>query len=773
MELDSNLRRVIDGIPEPVILTDRERRLLYFNEAYLALLGLRRRRVEAEIEKGAGADQFLQILESAGEASISRRSLETDRVIRFDEVRARCVPTQEELTIIVTAVPLEIEGKPIVLELYHDVSAEARVQSMYRTMAATAQERANQLDWQKEYAEAIFSGAPVALLVVAKGGTIASTNARFQQLFAGPGPSLEGRPIADVLPPLLVQQIHRMLEHDENPRRMEVTATVANRSPRVLDVSFARLPGADGSPNALISIDDVTELSLARDSALAASRTKSTFLANMSHELRTPLNAILGYAEMLVEDAEAGESLDRTGIEDLRKICTAGQHLLELINSILDLAKIEAGRMELAIESFDLATALDAIIGTIEPLATKSQSEIVRKFTSDLGEIRTDRIRLRQILLNLLGNACKFGPQGTITLSAERRVRDDRDRFLIGVSDTGVGIAPDKIEHLFQPFYQVDASTTRRFGGTGLGLAISQKFCEMMGGRIWAESQPSKGSTFWVELPAQIRTTTMDLAAMGHEFDGTSLSPSVERVEPNRTVLCIDDDPAVIDLVERNLKREGLTVLGASNAVDGIELARKVRPAVITLDVMMSGMDGWTALQKLKADPDLSSIPVVMLTIVSEKSLGFALGAADYITKPLNRAELIAVIRRFAVCGGAPILVVEDDPATMELICRTVEQEGYTTVPARNGRDALEELQHARPALVLLDLMMPEVDGFEVIANMREHETWRNVPVVVVTALDLREEDRQRLSGAVQKVILKGARPIPEILREILDWLRT
>jgi len=367
----------------------------------------------------------------------------------------------------------------------------------------------------------------------------------------------------------------------------------------------------------------------ARSAAEAASRAKSTFLANMSHELRTPLNAVIGYSEMLQEEA------DDTFKPDLLRIGAAGKHLLTIINDILDLSKIEAGKMELSPEVFELSAAVRETLDTARPLVGRKGNRLVHEGTENLGTVRTDQVKLRQALLNLLSNASKFTEGGTIALRAERESVDGRDLITFEVQDTGIGMEPHQLEKLFQPFVQADASMTRQYGGTGLGLAITRHYCRMMGGDVTVESEPGKGSTFTIRIPAI--------------FSGAPLAVSAGRApRPRevRTVLAIDDDVSVLDLLAHFLSRVGFVVVGARSGEEGLALARERRPHAITLDVMMPGMSGWATLKALKTDPVTAHIPVVLLTVVDEPMRGLNLGAADYLTKPIDRARLAHVLDR-------------------------------------------------------------------------------------------------------------------------------
>ncbi len=435
----------------------------------------------------------------------------------------------------------------------------------------------------------------------------------------------------------------------------------------------------------------------AKDAAVAASLAKSQFLANMSHELRTPLNAIIGYSEILQEVAD--DEGHTAAIPDLQKIHGAGKHLQSLIDDILDLSKIEAGKMDFYLESFEVGPLVSEVTSTVTPLITRNGNTLDFSCPADVGCIRADLTRLRQVLLNLLSNAGKFTHDGAVRLEVSREEGPGDGWILFAVTDTGIGMTEEQTSRLFQDFTQGDASTTRRYGGTGLGLAISRRFSHMMGGDIIVDSREGVGSTFTLRIPA---TTLADIDADGPE--GDLLPASTEDVvapRPTRTtaamapdgitVLVVDDDPATRELMRRLLEKEGLRVLAAADGTSAVSMARRDRPSIITLDILMPDVDGWTTLAALKADPDTADIPVVIVSMTDDRRLGHALGACDYLVKPVDPTRLIDLVERHV--GGrsdVDVLLVDDDSTARSLIRRQLVKEGWNISEAANGRAALE-----------------------------------------------------------------------------------
>jgi signal transduction histidine kinase/CheY-like chemotaxis protein len=575
-----------------------------------------------------------------------------------------------------------------------------------------------------------------------------------------------------------VIQIRRAKPGPFSDKHIELVETFADQA--VIAIENARLFKELQEKNAELAV---------------ASQHKSEFLANMSHELRTPLNAIISFSEILQEDAESAGHEEY--LADLEEITGAGKHLLGLINDILDLSKIEAGRMDAFLETFELDEVLRELQGVVEPLMARKGNTLVIEAPADLGAMHTDLTKVKQSLLNLLSNAAKFTEQGTITLSVTRdtplRLGEGQGEgtapapaargeiITFRVTDTGIGMSPEQMGRLFEAFSQADASTTRKYGGTGLGLAITRQFCHMLGGEIAVASEPGIGSTFTITLPADVEQTMSAPDLIDPATHTAPLTPHPDEVAgvgaPVRggspMLLAIDDDPAAREVLQRLLRDEPLHIVTATGGQEGLRLARELRPDVITLDVLMPGMDGWSVLAALKKQPATADIPVVMVTVVDQQNVGFALGAAEFLTKPVDRARLVAILNRYCQPASGAILVVDDEPTARDTLRRMLERAGWPVQEAADGWAALEAIRAERPAAVLLDLMMPGMNGFEIVQSLRADAALASLPIVIVTAKELTADERQRLAGSVQRVLQKGSYSQADLLAQVRAAIAT
>ena len=491
----------------------------------------------------------------------------------------------------------------------------------------------------------------------------------------------------------------------------------------------------------------------ARIAAEEANLAKSTFLANMSHELRTPLNAIIGFTRLVKRRCQ--DVLPQKHADNLDKVLVSANYLLELINSVLDLSKIEAGRVEVQASTFALESLVDLCLETVQPLVKNDRLRLVKAIEPGLPVLSTDHEKLRQILINLLSNAVKFTEEGTVTVSA----RCVDGTLALAVSDTGIGIPEDALERIFVQFQQVDNSTTRRYGGTGLGLSITRHLARLLKGDVTVESKVGVGSTFTVTLPTCYGTTAAESPAPS--LTSAPAQESKEQPGPGPTVLVIDDDPNVISLLQEDLAEEGYRVIGATDGVEGLEKAREIQPFAITLDIMMAPKDGWQVLHELKTDAATREIPVVIMSIVDNKELGYRLGASDYLVKPFDRESILGTLSRMSPARQAPqpvrLLVVDDDPKVVDIVRQLLEDEPYEVRSAQDGREALETIAQDCPDIILLDLLMPRLDGFGVIEELEQTPTCRDIPIVVLTAKELTADELTGLQQKVSKVVQKRA----------------
>ena len=749
------LRATLESMSQGVAMYDADHKLVTWNELFRQYLEMP--------DEFLGTDRtfsdYIRYLGDRGEfgdvdieEALSKRLALLDRPHSFERVRP-------------DGTVLEVRRDPVpgggFIAIYTDITAR--------------KEAEKQLREDEERFRAIDTAAPVGLIIVSdKDRTLLHLNPSFCEMVGRDAGALLGKPIATIFDDAEKGKAFAAILDAASGERKEFHFTRPDGSDACVMVSKVGLDyrGEKAIIASFVDIHDRVraeiELRQAKEAAESASKVKSSFLANMSHELRTPLNAIIGYSEILLEDA--ADRGDKASVADLEKIQAAGKHLLGLINDILDLSKIEAGRMDVYLEHVFLTRLVDEVKTIVEPMVTKNYNRLVVDCPPDIGSLQTDLTKLKQSIINLLSNAAKFTKNGTITLrlsrerpasaAARKAGEDGADEWLkFEVIDSGIGMTDEQIGRLFQAFTQADSSTTRNFGGTGLGLTITRHFCAMLGGSISVKSSPGQGSTFTILLPDRVRKAVVDD------------DPEAERAAPVRApvtgavnVLVVDDDPAVHDVLAATLK-DGYRITHANDGVEALHIMRADPPDIVTLDVMMPKMDGWSVLGVMKSEPHLAHIPVIMLTIVDDRNLGFSLGASEYMTKPIDRNRLVALVEKFAASKkDGVVLVVDDDPDVRAMIKTTVESVGMQAAEAGNGKAALDWLAaHPQPALVLLDLMMPTMDGFEFLERVRQSPQFIDLPIVVLTAKELTDNERGYLAERTLLVLSKSAQPISKL----------
>jgi PAS domain S-box-containing protein len=725
---------LIKNAPDPVFVSDLEGKILQANDAVSQLLGFRPDElIEQSLSKFISSEETREF--TAALREVVANGSTRDARLNPRSASGEVIPTTMNASALRDATGTVIGAIGILRDM-------------------------RELDKARAYAESLIKNAPDPVFVSDLEGKILQANDAVSELLGFRADELIEQSLSRFISPEETREFTAALREVvakgvTRDARLNPRSASGDTIPTTLNASALRDP--DGRVIGAIGIlRDMRELDKAREAAEIANRAKSQFLANMSHELRTPLNAIILYTELLRDEA-TDRKLDDF-LPDLKKIHGAAKHLLALINDVLDLSRIESGKLELHPETFDVEAMVRDVVTTIEPLAQKNANALEVHCPQGIGTMQADPTKVRQSLFNLLSNACKFTEGGTVRLEVGRE-GPGGDWFLFRVIDTGIGMTPEHLGKLFKPFSQIDPSATRRFGGSGLGLAITRHFCQAMGGDIGVESKPGVGSTFTIRLPAAVRDAAPDAGPQ---------SPAPAPTRPRGdTVLVIDDDPATRDVLGQFLAKKGFRVETATGGEEGLALARKLRPLAITLDVVMPGMDGWAVLTALKADPDLADIPVVMLTMVDDRNTGFRLGAADYLVKPVDPARLTAVLRRHQ-SDPSPrrVLVVDDDEGLRRRLRGLLEKDGWTVDEAADGREALDRLA-ARPSLVLLDLLMPAMDGFEFLDEFRRREEFRSVPVVVLTAKDLTAAEQDRLRGSIETVLRKGSLRSEQLLAEV------
>ncbi|MGO4884293.1 MAG: response regulator [Bryobacteraceae bacterium] len=656
-----------------------------------------------------------------------------------------------EFPVDITLSPLETKDGPQTMCVVRDMTERKRIEEDLRRQGR------------------LIEASHDAIIVREPGGRILQWNAGAQEIYGWSAAEAVGQnshTLFQTVFPVSLEQMERELAQN-GQWDGELRHTRRDGAEITIETRHIIVDGVDGQPGALLEINrDITERKKAQEAVVAlndrlaatnkelelrnreverANRLKSEFLASMSHELRTPLNAIIGFSDLLAEQIAGALSPKQQRF--VNHIQQGARHLLALINDILDLSKVEAGRLELNRENVPVAVVLAEVFTGIRPAAAAKSIAVHSSVSPDVA-VYADRIRFKQILLNLLSNAVKFTPDGgRIWVEAVER----RGRITVSVSDTGVGISVEEQEAIFDAFHQAGATTKGIKEGTGLGLAITKRLVEEHGGRIWVESEPGRGARLSFTMAAG-RPRLEETAAA----DSVAVETGTPRDHP--LVLVVDDEPAARELLASWLEPEGYQIVFAGSSSDALAKAAERIPDAITLNMLMPGKGGWDTLYNLKKTPVTAAIPVIVVTVVDEPKIGLALGAAEYLVKPVDKDVLLETVRRYIGPGSngpAKVLVVDDEAGTRELLKEMLESDGYITVLAANGKDALEALSRISVSAILLDLMMPEMDGFEMLMRLKEDAGLRNIPVMVLTAKDLADNEVEMLRRETIGLFLK------------------
>ena len=655
--------------------------------------------------------------------------------------------------------------------------ATAQFMRDQKTMASELEiqmtERTLELGAANQFLDSIIENIPNMIFVKeATGLRFIRLNRAGEDLLGFPRDELIGKNDFDFFP---AGQAERFISADRETLQNrdlvdipEETIQTNKKGARILHTKKIPILDATGEPAFLLGIsEDITEakktqeaLHHAQEEAERANRVKSQFLASMSHELRTPLNAILGFSELLSDDT-TGRFDEGTRRRFLDQIHSSGQHLLQLINDILDLSKVEAGQMELQLQSVDLGSLIDEARETVEPLAQIKAIALHAEPGPELHLI-ADAAKVKQMLLNLLSNAIKFTPNGG---SIQIRWRQADSWVEIAVSDTGIGIAAEDLGRLFTEFQQLDAGPGRQQEGTGLGLALTRRFAEMHGGQVKVESALGMGSTFTLRLP---------LEATALRGPAPVEPPQVTAGDLGRPlVLVVDDNPQAAEILARTMGAGGFRIKVAHTGPEALSMARELKPVAITLDILLPEVDGWEVLNRLKADEATRNIPVIVVSVVDNPALGRALGAFDYFVKPVDGKALLSRLSQYAFTNKVKtepvrVLVVDDEKANLDLLEALLEPAGFAVIRAGGGQEGIDLARSQMPNLILLDLMMPDLTGFDVVEALRAEEATRSIPIMVLTAKALTEDDKRALNGQVAAIFQRNS----VAGTELIAWLR-
>lgn len=789
-ETSGQLNSALSSMPNGIHMLDKDLNFVLFNKQYLKQMGI----PDGLLSVGTNVRRILDFHAKRGDFGDENPDASVQKIL--DEYNGQSTNRVESKL---------ANGRTIDIQFsYLDSGAVIGVSSDITdlktkelNLVAQNEEMARiqgELKASEQRIAKVIQSSPDGIITIDKKGVILSFSASAERIFGYFSDEVIGRNVKILMPKEIA------IEHDYYLEKYilgepstivgdnrTVDARRKDGSVFKMDLRVEAIELGDGEVMFIGTTRDITiqlqmeaEVNKAREDAVAANAAKSAFLANMSHELRTPMNAIIGYSEMLAEDAEDAESDDMLG--DLQKITAAGKHLLSLINDILDLSKIEAGKMELFIEAFNFSDVANEVADTAQSLVKTNGNTLAVEIGEGLENLDGDLTKTRQMLFNLISNAAKFTENGAITLVGEKYENRGSDWVRFSISDTGIGIPADKLDKIFQEFSQADDSTTRNYGGTGLGLSLTRRFAQMMGGDIRVESEVGSGSSFIIEIPMKVTKQHQGLeaeASMDETGDNTAIATAktfpdhllstLERVHKEKPlVLVVDDEQSARELLTRSLELEGCEVKAARDGKEGLKMAADLSPDLITLDIMMPGMDGWTVLRKIKADRNLKDIPVLMVSMIGDRGMSYELGAVDSIQKPVDRKKLRGVVEKYAKGKNNSVLIVEDDPAARANIRSSLEKVGWSVTEAENGAIGLEAVENKKFDLVLLDLMMPVMDGFEFLYKLRDSNSpSARTPVIVITAKDLDAKDRARLTGNVDEIIAKSGRSIEQIIGEV------
>ncbi len=624
----------------------------------------------------------------------------------------------------------------------------------------------NEVERQKEYFETLISSAPVAIITIGLDGHVTSWSPAAESLFGYTEEEAVGANIDDLVsnhPDVRDEAEKLTQQYLSDIGKIQLKSQRTHKDGHLIDVAINAMPvNIEGVVSGYIAIyNDISELEKARRDAEEANHAKSAFLANMSHELRTPLNAIIGFTRIVKRKGD--KILPDKQIENLDKVLVSAEHLLGLINTVLDISKIEAGRMEVHATNFDLKSLINLVSATTQPLLKDGNVAFRTELPDDLPMVNSDIEKIKQVLINLVSNAAKFTNEGEITLE----VRRVNEQIEIDVTDTGIGISPEALEHIFEEFQQADSSTTREYGGTGLGLSISRSLARLLEGDLRVESEVGVGSTFTFSFPI----------SYGQQEEVPSAEPlPVDSSGDEPLILVIDDNQDAIYLMREMLEAAGYRVAVARDGDEGLSLAGELTPYAITLDIMMPKKDGWQVLHDLKSNSATKSIPVILISIVDQKALGYRLGAEDYLVKPLQEDEILQSLQSIKRRGGdrplKRLLVVDDDPTVEDMISQLLEGKQYQVESASDGLDALEKIRADKPDAILLDLMMPRLDGLGLIERLKQDPELADLPVIVLTAKLLNQKEKEALKASVGQVIQKQGISGEELLSEIRETIK-